>query len=161
MRIFSVPALLLIFRSHAAQVFDRRPPTELPVVGFWLRLFPSSGCGLPLHKFDRAHDAFLWKELPVGAFSRTPAIFSRAPLWSTLSRVVALSPAMFPRPHMTCSTTSIWFEASICTKLSRTPFSMRLFTWSVVPEAILVRHQAASNWNFAIGWCRHWMIKRS
>lgn len=104
-----------------------------------------SGYGLPLHRFERAHDAFLIKEVPAGAWSRTYAILSRAPLWSTLSLVIELSPAIFPIPQITCSTTSACGESSSWIKCVRISFSIRLFTWSVVPDAIFVKHHADSN----------------
>jgi len=47
------------------------------------------------------------KDVPGVAYSRTAAILSKAPLLRTLSLVIGLSPAIFPIPHITCSTTSI------------------------------------------------------
>lgn len=65
-----------------------------------------SGCGRPLQRLDSAQDAFLMKEVPAYAYSRTTAIFSRAPEDRTLSLVMGLSPAIFPMPQITCSMTS-------------------------------------------------------
>jgi len=55
---------------------------------------------------ERAQEAFLMKDVPATALSRTYAILSRAPLLKTLSLVVGLSPAIFPIPQITYSTTS-------------------------------------------------------
>jgi len=58
---------------------------------------------------------------------------------------MGLSPAIFPIPQMTYSTTSMWGELSNKIKWESTSFSIKLLTWSVEPDAMFVRHQAASN----------------
>jgi len=47
------------------------------------------------------------KEVPAGAYWSTLEMLSKAPLSITLFLVVGLSPAMFPIPQITYSTTSI------------------------------------------------------
>jgi hypothetical protein len=47
------------------------------------------------------------KEVPGGAWFSTVEMLSRAPLSITLFLVVGLSPAIFPIPQITYSTTSI------------------------------------------------------
>jgi hypothetical protein len=47
------------------------------------------------------------KEVPGGAWFNTVEMLSRAPLSITLFLVVGLSPAIFPIPQITYSTTSI------------------------------------------------------
>jgi hypothetical protein len=42
-------------------------------------------------------------------------------------------------------------------KWESTSFSIRLLTWSEVPDAILVKHQAASNYNFGNSWCKNYI----
>jgi hypothetical protein len=91
------------------------------------------------------------------AFYKTLEIISIAPLEITLSLVYGLSPAMFPIPQITYSTTSWWSDCKRWMKWERTSFSIRLLTWSEVPDAILVKHHAASNYNFGNSWCKNYM----
>jgi len=90
------------------------------------------------------------KEVPAGACCKTLEMLSKAPLSITLFLVVGLSPAIFPIPQITYSTTSMCVDCKSILKWLRTFFSIKLLTCSVVPEAMFVRHHADSNWNFGI-----------
>lgn len=75
-------------------------------VGIAVLIYQQLGDGLPLHKFDKAHEEFLANEVSGYAFRRTLEIVSTAPLEITLSLVYGLSPAILPIPQITYSTTS-------------------------------------------------------
>ncbi|MPC16790.1 hypothetical protein E2C01_009626 [Portunus trituberculatus] len=55
------------------------------------------------------------------------------------------SPAMFPRAHTACSWTSSKSELSSWIKIGTAPASITIRVCVLVPEAMLVRAQAASN----------------
>jgi hypothetical protein len=50
------------------------------------------------------------KDVPGGAWFNTWEMLTKAPLSITLFLVVELSPAIFPIPQITCSTTSIFYD---------------------------------------------------
>lgn len=54
-------------------------------------------------------------------------------------------PAMFPRAHTACSQTAMFVELSRRMKAGTAPALTTIFVWSLVPEAMLVSAQAASN----------------
>ena len=69
-----------------------------------------------------------------------------APACRTRSRQGGESPAMLPSAHTACSRTSSLGLIRRRTKMGTAPTSMTTLVWSEVPEAMLVRAQAASNW---------------
>mmetsp|Transcript_52289 Transcript_52289/g.132122 ORF Transcript_52289/g.132122 Transcript_52289/m.132122 type:complete len:262 (-) Transcript_52289:2-787(-) len=69
----------------------------------------------------------------------------RPPLCSTRSLKFGESPAMLPRAHTACSLTSSFGDASSWTKMGSAPCSTTTLVCSAVPEAMLVKTQAASN----------------
>lgn len=105
------------------------------------------GDGLPLQKFDNVQLAFLVKLEPASELLSIVAIGSTALAEITMSLIFGLSPAMFPRPQIAYSTTSMLGDYSKSTRTYIVPFSMSTCTWSFDPLARLVRHQAASNWS--------------
>ena len=54
-------------------------------------------------------------------------------------------PAIFPRAHTACSHTLWWGEERSLTKLGTAPAFTTHLVWLLVPEAMFVRAQAASN----------------
>lgn len=113
--------------------------------GIALYILWKSGVGLPLQKFESVQLAFLTKLLPGYALSKIFAIGLIAPAYITISLTFGLSPAIFPRPHIAYSMTSIWLEFNNSTNTLTVPFSNNTWTWSEFPLAKLVKHQAASN----------------
>lgn len=91
--------------------------------GTALITFLKSGGGLPLQKFDKVQLAFLAKLLPGEARSRMLEIGFTAPAQITISLTLALSPAIFPRPQIAYSTTSMCEEFNNSTKTLTVPFS--------------------------------------
>ena len=69
----------------------------------------------------------------------------RAPCCSTKSRHCGLSPAIFPSAHTACSLTSRTEEDNNLMNSGTAPALITTCVCSAVPEAILVRAQAASN----------------
>mmetsp|Transcript_12010 Transcript_12010/g.30796 ORF Transcript_12010/g.30796 Transcript_12010/m.30796 type:complete len:258 (+) Transcript_12010:1118-1891(+) len=113
-----------------------------------------AGCGLPRMRLDRAHTALRSGPIcPIDAVaSISLTILSLAPLASTRSRMLAQSPAMLPMAQTACSQTSMLGEVR---RLTRAGTPLLLTTAShclLVPEAMLVRHHAASNCSFESGW---------
>lgn len=53
---------------------------------------------------------------------------------------------MLPRAQMACSLMCGWGDVTRLMKAGMAPPSTTAVVWSVVPEAMLVRAQAASNW---------------
>lgn len=136
--------------------------------------FQSGGGFLPRQKLERVHVAFLSIEILLFSWSKASkgkSEFSR----STMSRQRGLSPAMFPSAQtayrhdiiairykcvscfdelktrdmlillLTCSLTSATGLLNNWTKNGTAPASMTNCVWTEVPEAMLVKAQAASN----------------
>ena len=133
-RKYSMPSLAPSDRYDKAQlisvIISSLSFSVMTFVKDGMALFTSSksGVGLPLQRFERAQEQFLMKGVPDCAWSRTYAILFRAPLFRTQSLVIGQSPAIFPRPHITCSTTSKCGEFNSCMKCVTTSFSIKLLT---------------------------------
>ena len=82
----------------------------LAIVGIILLILSYAGWGLPLQKFERHQVLFLRKDDLGSALSVCIAIKSMQPELITMSLTSALVPAKLPRPHMACSTISLWGE---------------------------------------------------
>ena len=70
---------------------------------------------------------------------------SVAPLARTMSRMAGQSPAMLPIAQTACSQTSITLEPMSATSGGTPLFCTTVSHCFELPEAMLVRHQAASN----------------
>lgn len=55
-------------------------------------------------------------------------------------------PAMLPKAHTACSLMWGWGDMTSLMKAGMAPPSTTALVWSDVPDAMLVRAQAASNW---------------
>ena len=119
----------------------------------------SAGCGLHRQRFDIAHAVLRYNvgrdcSLIVSP-SRTRA--GMAPLEMTVSRWVTESPAILPRPQIACSRTSSLGDDRSRTKAAIHPALTTTAVCSEVPDEILVRAHAASNWSV----CDHYAHIRS
>ena len=72
-----------------------------------LTTLSKAGAGRPLQRLARVQLAFLTKDDPGCALSNMSAIGLIAPCSITMSLILWLSPAIFPRPQMAYSTTSM------------------------------------------------------
>ena len=108
--------------------------------------YSQAGCGfLPRQKLLSVHVAFrsmltLWSSLSSCKRACIP------PCCKTKSRHLVESPAMLPKAHTACSRTSSTGERRRSMKIGTAPQLMTTCVCSEVPEAMLVRAQAASNW---------------
>mmetsp|Transcript_25248 Transcript_25248/g.71355 ORF Transcript_25248/g.71355 Transcript_25248/m.71355 type:complete len:235 (-) Transcript_25248:259-963(-) len=110
------------------------------------RTISKSGAGLPRQKFERVQVALRFMvSLQSGVICWRRA--GRAPHWRTRSRQELESPAMLPSAHTACSRTSTSGELRRLTKTGIAFAEMTTWVCSLVPEAMLVRAQAASNWS--------------
>ena len=64
---------------------------------------------------------------------------------------------MFPRAQTACSQTLAWLDSSSLTNLGTAPALTTAFVWSLVPEAMLVRAQAASNCSSGLKKLNHYV----
>jgi len=80
------------------------------------------GLGRPLQRFESVQLALRVNELPGVALSNKSAIGTTAPALITRSRMRGLSPAIFPKPQITYSMTSICGDFNKATKPSKVPF---------------------------------------
>ena len=113
-------------------------------VGSASRTLAKSGTGLPRQKFESVQVALRMKPSLASGTSRRSSGAS-APESSTRSRATVPSPAMLPSAHTACSRTSSLSESSRRTKCGTAPAAMTACVCSVVPEAMFVSAQAASN----------------
>mmetsp|Transcript_5148 Transcript_5148/g.14164 ORF Transcript_5148/g.14164 Transcript_5148/m.14164 type:complete len:238 (-) Transcript_5148:218-931(-) len=112
------------------------------------------GWGLPRQRLLSVHVAFLSMDILEFGLSCSRR-GSSAPWLSTRSRHSGESPAMLPRAHTACSRTSSLGESRSCTKIGTEPCVITSRVCSDVPEAMLVRAHAASNWRAGLsGTCR-------
>mmetsp|Transcript_10966 Transcript_10966/g.33395 ORF Transcript_10966/g.33395 Transcript_10966/m.33395 type:complete len:265 (+) Transcript_10966:1114-1908(+) len=122
-------------------------------VGSATRTRLKSGGGLPRHRLDSVQVA-LRSMLRLVLSDSCLSSGSSAPARMTRSRHGGESPAMFPSAHTACSRTSWFGDVSSSTKMGTAPLLMTTSVWSVVPEAMFVSAQAASN-------CRcEWSLRR-
>ena len=108
------------------------------------------GRGFARHKFESAHVALRFIESGHTLSSSMVSSGASAPAASTLSRVAVVSPAMLPSAHTACSRTSSFGESKSCTKMGTAPLAMTTRVCSEVPEAMLVRAHALSNWSIGL-----------
>ena len=114
----------------------------------------TDGCGLPRIRLERAHTALRSGPIcPIDAVASTSLSTTAVALLArTRSRIVGQSPAMLPIAHTACSHTSMLDDDMRATRGGTPPLETTASHWVDVPEAMLVRHHAASNWSLSSGW---------
>lgn len=107
-------------------------------------MFQSGWGFLPLQKLDKVQVAFLMTgNLPVSF--KMARRGGRAPALRTKSLKAGESPAILPKAQTACSLTSSASDSRSLTNFGMAPLSTTTLVCSVVPEAIFVTAQAASN----------------
>lgn len=80
---------------------------------------------------------------------------SNPPDFNIISLYTAQSPAIFPRAQSACSAISLWGDLNNWTNKGIPPLSIIVWVWWEVPDAILVKAQAASSYRWT---CSYYLI---
>mmetsp|Transcript_16699 Transcript_16699/g.43914 ORF Transcript_16699/g.43914 Transcript_16699/m.43914 type:complete len:307 (+) Transcript_16699:993-1913(+) len=111
------------------------------------------GCGLPRTKLERAHVALrsgtMWPAVAVASISASTR--SIPPCERTRSRRRGQSPAMLPSAQTACSETAMCGEPRSVTRAGTASCFTTTSHCAAVPDAMFVRHHAASNCSWSFG----------
>ena len=120
-------------------------------VGMQRITLSKSGVGFPLQRLARVQTALRTNEV-LGAELSTSWQILGSIFWSRRASLnLTLSPEMFPRHQMVYSLTSMWAAVSkMLISVGIAAFSISLRTNWLSLDAILVRHQIASNWSLEL-----------